>query len=151
MSRKSQQEPDFADTSKDLSQKSHRLSQSGILSRFVSLLSAQGVDGAVGGLFFLYLAWVNSSDYGQIMYALAAGSIVFTVIQFGLYYPLVSELGASTKDQCPSIINRVFIIKMGLFVPAILSVVVIAWQRNLSWELSLAVRRDKCGQAGTCR
>ncbi len=139
MSKKSQQEPEFADTSKDLSKKSQRLSQSGILSRFVSLLSAQGVDGAVGGLFFLYLAWVNSSDYGQIMYALAAGSIVFTVIQFGLYYPLVSELGASNKDQCPSIINRVFIIKMGLFVPAILSVIVIAWQRNLSWELSLVL------------
>lgn len=139
MSKKSNQEPDPTDIAKDTSPNPQRLSQSGILSRFVSLLSAQGVDGAVGGLFFLYLAWVNSSDYGQIMYALAAGSIVFTVIQFGLYYPLVSELGASDKDQSPSIINRVFIIKMALFVPAILSIIVIAWQRNLSWELSLVL------------
>lgn len=120
-------------------QKPERQSQSGILSRFVSLLSAQGVDGAVGGLFFLYLAWINSSDYGQIMFALAAGSIVFTVIQFGLYYPLVSELGSAPKEECPSIINRVFVIKIGLLIPALFSVIVIAWQRNLSWELSIVL------------
>lgn len=120
----------------DNKQTPERLSQSGIISRFVSLLSAQGVDGAVGGLFFLYLAWVNASDYGQIMYALAAGSIVFTVVQFGLYYPLVSELGASSKEQTPSIINRVFLIKLALLIPALMGVFFIAWQRSLSWDLS---------------
>jgi O-antigen/teichoic acid export membrane protein len=112
-----------------------RQSKSGIIGRFLSLLSAQGVDGIASSLFFLYLAWINSSDYGQIMYALAAGGIVFTVIQFGLYYPLVSELGASPKEQCPAIINRVLIIKLGLLIPAMLGVSAIAWHRNLSWEL----------------
>lgn len=120
-------------------EKSDRLSQTGIISRFLSLLSAQGVDGAVGGLFFLYLAWINSSDYGQIMYALAAGSIVFTVIQFGLYYPLVSELGASSKEEIPSIINRVLIIKVVLLIPALLAVLIIARQRGLPLELSLVL------------
>ncbi len=128
-------------------QKPGRSSQSGILGRFISLLSAQGVDGAVGGLFFLYLAWVNSSDYGQIMYALAAGSIVFTVIQFGLYYPLVSELGASSKEESPSIINRVFVIKLGLLIPAMFGVLAIAWQRGLSWEMSAVLMAMSIGFA----
>ncbi len=113
----------------------------------MSLLSAQGVDGIMGGLFFLYLAWINSTDYGQIMYALAAGSIVFTVIQFGLYYPLVSELGSAPKEQCPSIINRVFIIKLALLVPALTTVLVIAWQRDLSWELSMVLMSISLGFA----
>lgn len=128
-------------------QNSEPRSKSGIISRFLSLLSAQGVDGIAGGLFFLYLAWINSSDYGQIMYALAAGSIVFTATQFGLYYPMVSELGTSSKEQCPAIINRVLIIKLGLLIPALLGISAIAWQRNLSWEMYWVLMAISVGYA----
>jgi len=44
-----------------------------ILGRFAHLVSAQGVDGVASIVFFLYLAWLDKSIFGSVMYAMAAG------------------------------------------------------------------------------
>lgn len=109
----------------------------GIISRFMHLLSAQGVDGATSVAFFLYLAWVDTTLYGEVMYALAAGSVVMKVIQFGLYYPLVSALGRAGRDKAPEILNRVNVIKLILFGPSMLAVAGIGFYRGFSAQMGL--------------
>ncbi|MEW6406274.1 MAG: oligosaccharide flippase family protein [Chloroflexota bacterium] len=84
----------------------------GIIGRFVHLLSAQVVDGVLSGIFLvLYLPRLGTAVYGEVMYAMAAGAIVMKVVQFGLYYPLVSDLGGGGKDKAPEILSRVNVIK----------------------------------------
>ncbi|MGO9570659.1 MAG: polysaccharide biosynthesis C-terminal domain-containing protein [Desulfomonilaceae bacterium] len=109
----------------------------GIISRFMHLLSAQGVDGATSVGFFLYLAWVDTTLYGEVMYALAAGSVVMKVIQFGLYYPLVSALGRSERNKAPEILNRVNVIKLALFGPSMVVVAGISLYRGFSAQMGL--------------
>ena len=46
------------------------VSTKGILTRFAHLLSAQGIDGIIQLLFFLYLAWIDTEVYGEVMYAM---------------------------------------------------------------------------------
>lgn len=114
-------------------------SEKGIRKRFMSLLSAQGVDGALSTIFFLYLAWLDSSIYGAVMYGLAAGVVVMKVVQFGLYYPLVSDLSNATRDQAPEILNRVNIIKIGLCVPCMLAVVATGLYRGFSQSITISL------------
>ena len=85
-----------------------------ILLRFAHLLSAQGVDGVLSTLFFLYLAWLNKEFYGEVMLAQAAGAILVNVVQFGLYYPQVGDLSRADDREKAAIVNRVTIIKVGL-------------------------------------
>jgi O-antigen/teichoic acid export membrane protein len=106
-----------------------------ILSRFLHLLSAQGAEGAFSALFFLYLSWVNATLYGEVMYALAAGAIVMKVVEFGLYYPLVRELGAADRFQAPEIIGRVNLIRLALVAPVMVTVAGVAIFRQLSLQL----------------
>jgi len=72
----------------------------GLVSRFLHLLSAFGVEAALGPLFYLWLAWHDAVLYGDIMYACYAGSVVGILVTFGLYPPLVRELrdGAEPKE-----------------------------------------------------
>jgi len=98
----------------------------------MQLLSAQGTEAATATLFFLYLAWLDSTVYGSVMYGLAAGSIVMRVIQFGLYYPMVSDLGQAGRDKAPEIVFRVLVIKAALLLPAMLGVVGTGLYRGLS-------------------
>lgn len=108
-----------------------------IIARFTALLTAQGVEGIVSTAFFLYLAWLDKIVYGEVMYALAAAAVVSKVVQFGLYYPLVGDLGAAEKDQAPGIINRVNIIKLALLFPSLAVVWGVAWYRGLSHSTAL--------------
>lgn len=112
-------------------------SAKGIISRFMHLLSAQGVEGVASWGFFLYLARLDSTLYGEVMYALAAGSVAMTVIQFGLYYALVPALGSAERDKAPEILNRVFVIKLALFMPSMLVVAVLALYRGFSAQMGL--------------
>src|SRR5271157_1542322 len=109
----------------------------GIISRFMHLLSAQGVEGVTSWGFFLYLARVDSTLYGEVMYALAAGSVAMTVIQFGLYYALVPALGRAERDRAPEILNRANVIKLALFVPSMLVVAGLALYREFSAQMGL--------------
>ena len=108
----------------------------GILGSFGRLLSAQGVEALLSTLFFLYLAWQDSEAYGAVMYALAAGTLVNKVVQFGLYYPLVSDLGNATPESRPGILNRVNIIKLILLVPSMLTILGIAYYRHMTFQVA---------------
>lgn len=112
------------------------LSARGIIRRFAHLLSAQGAEGLGSALFFLYLAWVNSALYGAVMYAVAAGVVVMKVVQFGLYYPLVSELGEVPKERAPESMNRVNLIKLGLLVPVMMFVGGMAFFKGFSAHMA---------------
>ncbi|MGC8603170.1 MAG: oligosaccharide flippase family protein [Desulfomonilaceae bacterium] len=107
-----------------------------ILSRLAYVLSAQAVEGVLATVFFLYLAWINSSDYGQVMYAMAGGAVVQTIIQFGLYYPLVSKLGNVEVTEPEKLIISVQIIKIALFILCFFGILIFAWRQKLSAELS---------------
>ncbi len=107
-----------------------------ILSRLAYLLSAQAVEAVLSTAFFLYLAWINASDYGRVMYAMAGGAVVQTIIQFGLYYPLVSKLGNVSESESRRLIISVQIIKIALFVACFFGVLIFAWRQQLNAELS---------------
>lgn len=107
-----------------------------ILGRFGHLLSAQGVEALGSTLFFLYLAWIDAASYGTVMYALAAGSLVNKIIQFGLYYPLVSDLGQADPSEAPMLLGRVNLVKLGLLLPTMLGVIGLALYRQMSFEMA---------------
>jgi O-antigen/teichoic acid export membrane protein len=107
-----------------------------LIFRFAHLLSALGVEGILSTLFFIYLAWLDAAAYGEIMYAMAAGSVVLVGIRFGLYYPLVAELGKAGKEKIPGIINRVNIIKLALLVPSMICVYGVATFRWFSPQMA---------------
>ncbi|MGC8659964.1 MAG: oligosaccharide flippase family protein [Desulfomonilaceae bacterium] len=119
--------------------RSSRVLPDSILSRLAYLLSAQALEGVLSTLFFLYLAWLNASDYGQIMYAMAGGAVVQTIIQFGLYYPLVSRLGNADESETRNLIISVQAIKTGLFVLCFFGVLIFGWRQNLSFELRVVL------------
>jgi O-antigen/teichoic acid export membrane protein len=115
-------------------------SEKSILARFAHLLSAQGVEGVASFLFFnLYLAWLDTSFYGEVMYAMAAGSIVMKVVQFGLYYPLVSDLGSAEPDKAPEVLNRVNVIKLALLAPCMAAVLATIWYRGFPLQMALII------------
>lgn len=112
----------------------------GIIGRFIHLLSAQTVDGVLSFLFLaLYLPRLGDVVYGEIMYAIAAGAIVMKVVQFGLYYPLVSDLGGAEKDKAPEILNRVNIIRAVLTAASGGAVAVAALFGGFSQQIGLVL------------
>ncbi len=110
-----------------------------VISRFAHLLSAQGVEGSLGIVFFLYLAWLDSSFYGEINVAIAAGVIVNKVIQFGLYYPQVTDLGKADRDESLEIINRANLIKILLTIPTIAALCVYASLSGFSYRMTVVL------------
>ena len=70
--------------------------EKGILSRFAHLFSAPAMEGLAYNLMFSLsrMAEVRVNT-AKSWYAIAAGAVVMKVVQFGLYYPLVAELGRS--------------------------------------------------------
>ena len=112
-----------------------------LLARFGYLLSAQGVEALCGTSIFLYLAWLDSTTYGTIMYALAAGSMVFMVVQYGLYYPLVRKIGEGgpKRDRTAHLLNQVNRIKLALMLPSLAVVVGLALYRDFSSQTTWIV------------
>ncbi len=106
-----------------------------VLSRFAHLLSAQGMEGIFSTLFFLYLAWVNAQVYGQVMYALAVGTIVAKVVHYGLYYTLVGYLSKTDKADIPEVLNRTNAIKVALLLASMIAVWVFCSYRDFSGEI----------------
>jgi len=118
----------------------HSAWHKGIIGRFGHLLFAQAVDGILSVLFLvLYLPRLGEVVYGEVMYAMAAGAIVMKVVQFGLYYPLVRDLGGAGKDQAPEILNRVNIIKAVLSTAAGVAVAGVAFFGGFSQQMGLVL------------
>jgi len=111
--------------------------EKGILNRFAHLVSAQGIEGLANVAFFLYLAWLDSSLYGEIMFALAAGGVVLKVVQFGLYYPLVAALGRTDETGTADILNRVNVIRLALLIPTMSCVLGLGIYKGFSTEMTL--------------
>lgn len=106
-----------------------------ILLRFAHLLSAQGVEGIASTLFFLYLAWLDKDFYGEVMLALAAGAILTKVVNFGLYYPQVADLGRADDEEKAAITSRVNIIKGCLLFVSVLALWGVSGYRGYSTQL----------------
>ncbi len=111
----------------------------GILSRFAHLFSAQMVEGLANTGFILYLARLSSHKYGEVWYALAAGAIVVKLVQFGLYYPLVAELGRADEKDKPEILNRVNIIRLALLILTMSFVFGFGVYKGFSLEMALVM------------
>lgn len=109
---------------------------SSILKRFAHLLSAHGAEGLLSALFFLYLAWLNATTYGQVMIALAAGSMVLKAVQFGLYYPLVSRLGKADPKGVAGLLNQANLIKLVLLLPTAAALAGLVLYRGYASELT---------------
>jgi O-antigen/teichoic acid export membrane protein len=114
-------------------------SEKSLVKRFLHLASAQAVEGILGGLLLLYLSWLDSVVFGQVMYALFAAGIVTKVIHFGLYYPLVSQLAEAEPENAPEILNRVNVIKLLLLFPCMLSLVGLSLFQGFSAQMSLVL------------
>jgi O-antigen/teichoic acid export membrane protein len=122
---------------KSIAEKAAPSSGMGIIGRFMHLFSAQGTEAIAGTVFFLYLARLSQTMYGEVMYALAWGSIVMKVVQFGLYYPLVSDLGEAPPEKTPEILNRVNMIKLALLGPTLLVLTAMIFYRSFNLQMGL--------------
>ncbi len=91
-----------------------------IISRLGHILSAQGVDSILTTLFLLFLAWTNTTLYGEVIYGIALGSVVGTIVEFGLYQSIVGQLSRVEEKEVPDIISRASYVKMGLLIPALI-------------------------------
>lgn len=107
-----------------------------ILSRLSHVLSAQLVETIVSAGFFLYVAWLNQTVYGEIMYALATGVMVLRVVQYGLYYYLIGALNETPREMVPGILNRVNMIKFALLLPCLASIWVLALFSGFTSEMA---------------
>ncbi len=118
-----------------------------IVQRFAHVVSAQGVEGVLGTVFFLYLAWLDASFYGEVMYALAVAGVLTKLVQFGLYYPLVSDLGSSSAKEAPVVLARVNFIRFVLVVLAMLFVAGGVLYKGFSVQMSATVFLISLGYA----
>ena len=111
----------------------------GILNRFAHLVTAQIIEGLANTVFILYLARLSSQVYGEVWYALAGGAIVVKMVQFGLYYPLVAELGRADEQDKPEILNRVNIIRLALLILTMSFVFGFGIYKDFSLEMALVM------------
>jgi O-antigen/teichoic acid export membrane protein len=120
--------------------RSHR-----IFAKLASLLSARWFMEILQAIFFIYLARLSTSTYGEFMLALSLGSILRLIAEFGLNLPLVGLL--SQKDEDPqAVLSQMLILKTGLLFFAFLGAVAfVHWQdyspslRNFALIISLGM------------
>src|SRR4030042_5992484 len=99
-----------------------------ILQKFASLRSARWVREALQTAFFIYLARVSSTTYGEFMLALGLGGILVLVAEFGLNLPLVSLLGQKDGDPDDAL-TQVSLLKGFLLILALAGVLgFMEWQ-----------------------
>ncbi len=103
------------------------------------LLFAQGTEAVTSVVFFLYLARLSDTVFGEVHYALAWGVMVVKVVQFGLYYPLVSDLSGARHEEAPEILNRANIIKLALLGPTLLVVAGMIFYYEFDLQMGLVV------------
>ena len=103
--------------------RSHR-----IFAKLASLLSARWFMEVLQALFFIYLARLSTSTYGEFMLAISLGSILRLIAEFGLNLPLVGLLTQKEGDQ-QAVLSQMLILKTGLLSLAYLGAVgFVHWQ-----------------------
>jgi O-antigen/teichoic acid export membrane protein len=127
----SQDSPVAPDTTR-----SHR-----IFAKLASLLSARWFMEILQSLFFIYLARISTSTYGELMLAINLGTIIRLIAEFGLNVPLVGFLTKKDKDS-KEILNQVLLLKAGLLTLAYIGAVgFVNWQHYHSplYEFALII------------
>ncbi len=100
-----------------------------IFAKLASLLSARWLMEILQTLFFIYLARLSTSTYGELMLAISLGSIIRLIAEFGLNLPLVGLLSQKEGDA-QGVLSQVFILKTGLLILAFLGAVgFVYWQQ----------------------
>jgi len=116
--------------------RSHRIS-----TKLASLLSARWFMEILQALFFIYLARLSTSTYGEFMLAINLGTIIRLIAEFGLNVPLVGLL--TQKDEQPKgILTQVLVLKTALLALAYVGVVgFVNWQQYHSplYEFALII------------
>lgn len=120
--------------------RSHR-----IFAKLASLLSARWFMEILQALFFIYLARLSTSTYGEFMLAISLGSILRLIAEFGLNLPLVGLLSQKEGDP-QAVLSQMLVLKTGLLSLAYLGAVAfIHWQgyspslRNFALIISLGM------------
>ena len=120
--------------------RSHR-----IFAKLASLLSARWFMEILQAFFFIYLARLSTSTYGEFMLAISLGSILRLIAEFGLNLPLVGLLSRRDGDQA-AVLSQMLILKAGLLSLAYLGAVgFVHWQeypsslRNFALIISLGM------------
>jgi O-antigen/teichoic acid export membrane protein len=131
--------PHHASISPDIP-RSHR-----IFAKLASLLSARWFMEILQALFFIYLARLSTSTYGEFMLAISLGSILRLIAEFGLNLPLVGLLSQKEGDP-QTVLSQVLVLKTGLLSLAYLGAVgFVHWQgyseslRNFALIISLGM------------
>ena len=73
-------------------------------------------------LFFIYLARLSTSTYGEFMLAISLGSILRLIAEFGLNLPLVGLLSQEDSDR-QAVLSQMLVLKAGLLCLAYLGAV----------------------------
>jgi len=96
-------------------------------------------------LFFIYLARLSTSTYGEFMLAISLGSILRLIAEFGLNLPLVGLLSREDSDR-QAVLSQMLVLKAGLLALAYLGAVgFVHWQgyseslRNFALIISLGL------------
>uniref|UniRef100_A0A7V6A201 Polysaccharide biosynthesis protein n=1 Tax=Desulfobacca acetoxidans TaxID=60893 RepID=A0A7V6A201_9BACT len=112
-----------------------------IFAKLASLLSARWFMEILQALFFIYLARISTSTYGEFMLAINLGTIIRLIAEFGLNVPLVGLLTQKERDA-KEFLNQVLVLKAGLLTLAYIGAVAfINWQHYASplYEFALII------------
>lgn len=81
----------------------------GIIGKFLHLASAQTIRDVLHTIFFIYLARVNQSHYGEFQLAFNTAMIVLFLAEFGLNQPLVTSLSKKYGHKGDTLIQYTLI------------------------------------------
>ena len=99
-----------------------------IIAKISYLLGARWFQEALQTIFFIYLARVSTSTYGEFMMALGLGSILLMVAEFGLNLPFVG-LAVGSQGKISDILSQALVLKAVFFILALTGALVfIVWQ-----------------------
>jgi O-antigen/teichoic acid export membrane protein len=100
-----------------------------IFTKLASLLSARWFMEILQALFFIYLARLSTTTYGEFMLAISLGSILRLIAEFGLNLPLVGLLSQKDGDS-QGVLTQMVILKTGLLTLAYLGAIgFVHWQQ----------------------
>jgi O-antigen/teichoic acid export membrane protein len=102
-----------------------------ILAKIAYLLGARWFQEALQTVFFIYLARVSTSTYGEFMMALGLGSILLMVAEFGLNLPFVG-LAAGSQGKINDVLSQVLVLKAGFLVLALTGALVFTFWQDYS-------------------
>jgi len=92
----------------------------GIIGKFLHLASAQTIRDVLHTVFFIYLARVNQSHYGEFQLAFQTAMIVLFLGEFGLNQPMVVALSRKWGDK-GQVLAQYGLIKTALFLAGMAS------------------------------